>query len=202
MEVEFVIQTQDLLALRKYHRAHPTKAERRLRVVGGFLGASLPLAAAAGALLLQVYHLVPLLYSVLCLLFGSCFFLLAVSELLRWSIRSALKRRERHALGWQRLAINSDGLVVTTELLRTEMKWAALHKIALAEGYAFLYISDDQAVILPRRPFAGDEEFQQFLTAARRYWKAAREAATTAPASPTSPRDDETGITPDERADR
>jgi hypothetical protein len=149
-----------------------------------------------------VYHLVPLLYSVLCLLLGSGFFLLAFGELVRWSIRSALRRRERHALGWRRLAINAQGLVIISELSRTEMKWAALRKIALAEGYVFLYISDDQAVILPRRPFAGDEEFQQFLTAARRYWKAAREAATTAPASPTPPRADETGITPDERADR
>jgi hypothetical protein len=197
MEVEYVLQMPDLVAFQRFHE----RQRRKARQVGRIIGVVVGLLLAAGMLILQYLDLVPLLFSLLCLIVGTVLLVLTASLLLRWSLRAQLRRRAADWLGWHRLSINPEGLVVATETSRYETKWVTVRRIARDGDYAFLYLTDTSAIILPRRPFVSDEEFDRFVATARRYRRAAPE--TTCPKGSTrreQAREPDTNITPDERA--
>jgi hypothetical protein len=174
MEVEYVLKPEDVLAFARYHQAHLPKAWRTSPLIGVVVG----LVLAGGAVLLQVLGLMPLLYSLGCLLVVSLFFALAARPLLQWSLKRKLNRGAyARQMGWRRLSISPEGLVDVTKHSRNEVKWAGVEKIALSGDYAFFYVTDVSAHILPRRPFASEEEFKQFVMEARRFRRAARESS-------------------------
>jgi YcxB-like protein len=81
-------------------------------------------------------------------------------------------------LGWRRTVIGPGGLSVRGEGIgSSNVKWTAIQKIPATREHAFLYMTTAVAIIVPRRAFASDADFRNFVAAARAY----RDTAPNAP---------------------
>src|SRR4051812_8086249 len=127
MEVEYILQIPDLVAFERFHGRQHSKAVQR---IGSRIGMMVGLPLAAGMLLLQYLHLVPLLFSLLCMTVAWLFVVRAASLLLRGSLRAQLRQRTGDGGGgWHRLSIDPEGIVFATETSRYEAKWVRVRKI-------------------------------------------------------------------------
>lgn len=106
-------------------------------------------------------------------------------------------------LGWRWCSIGPEGLAYRDESGSTTLAWAAIQRIVSVEDYVFFYTTTYYALLVPRRPFANDQAFQDFVATARRYYEAAQE---TTPQKGASRRkavgETDTNIAPDQRRDR
>src|SRR5262249_17386556 len=71
--------------------------------------------------------------------------------------------------GWRRLAIAPANFTGTDGDGTLILKWKGLEKVVETEKYAYFFISDHSAFILPKRLFAKEEEFGNFVQAARQF---------------------------------
>ena len=127
----------------------------------------------------------------------------------RYFVTNQIKRlvtdpaNRKRLLGWRRTSMGPEGLVNRGEDIDVTLSWAAIQKIALTPQHAVFYLSDLEAIIVPRRPFAGDEEFKKFVATAHDYWEKAEDASPDPkPTRRKDVREADTGITPDEAHDR
>jgi hypothetical protein len=74
----------------------------------------------------------------------------------------------------QILAISEEALTAGGTSASLTIHWHLLPQIGADEGHAFFYLNDTEGFILPRRAFATDREFEDFVAAARRYHQEAR----------------------------
>jgi hypothetical protein len=97
-------------------------------------------------------------------------------------VRRELRRSESGLQeGWFRLKIKPEGITVTDEDGRTTLRWQRVERIAVTDDYAFFYVGEKTASILPRRAFATAEEFKNFVETARQYRKADRKGEAAPP---------------------
>jgi len=81
--------------------------------------------------------------------FASFFFLLqAVAALLNISFR-----KHRGVLGRHTLQITDEGLIERTDVNEAITKWAGLHKVASGPKYLYIYVTESNAHIVPKRYF-------------------------------------------------
>jgi hypothetical protein len=78
-------------------------------------------------------------------------------------------------LAERRLRVSPEALTHATEFSAETLSWKAIDKIAVTRDHAFLFFSRTAAYILPRRAFATDADFQDFVHLARRYHAPATE---------------------------
>ncbi|HXX95274.1 MAG TPA: YcxB family protein [Planctomycetota bacterium] len=81
--------------------------------------------------------------------------------------------QNRAVLGRKRVTMTSVDLTAGDDMKSTTARWDAVERIEVTEAYAYIYISGSEAVILPRRAFPTDDEFQDWIEIARKYQAAA-----------------------------
>jgi hypothetical protein len=90
-------------------------------------------------------------------------------------VRKLAKRPEnKRMLGWRSCTIGPEGVTLRTEETSLSVTWSGVLKIAQTEDYSFFYFTTQGAIVVPRRPFATEEDFLSFAQMARAYRKAAR----------------------------
>jgi hypothetical protein len=217
MEVEYVLTAEDYVAFNRYHQ----KANVRVLRLGPWVWLVL-LALLMGLFLLPafssdpkrqpppaadhgqwiqsafLFFIIPALVLVILLVWGS-----------RYLLAIQVKRvvthpdNRRQLLGWRRTAIGPEGVTVRGEEISTQLAWTGVHKIALTQQHAIFYTSALQAFIVPRRPFASDDEFKKFVETAQDYWEKAEDAPREKkPTGRKAVPEPDTGITPEEGAGR
>jgi hypothetical protein len=88
--------------------------------------------------------------------------------------RVRLSKADRASLlGRQRLTLASDGVRVETDFGSNRMSWRGILRIRATRTHAFIFSSSATAFVVPRRAFADDERFEEFIETARRFWREA-----------------------------
>src|SRR5262249_55569887 len=70
---------------------------------------------------------------------------------------------------WQRLKLTPEGLLHSTAVSTTRVVWDGIERIGMTDHHAFFYLTPVSSLILPRRAFASEEEFERFVEMARIY---------------------------------
>jgi hypothetical protein len=71
-------------------------------------------------------------------------------------------RRYKGLLGHHELEIRDEGLVERTDVNESLHRWSGFHKIASTGRYLFIYVTDNNVHVVPRRYFASKGEQQAF----------------------------------------
>jgi hypothetical protein len=75
------------------------------------------------------------------------------------------------------LEVRLEGLAVTTATTASLTTWERIDRIVVRDTHAFFYRNDVATHILPRRVFAGERDFEEFVESARSYREAARRSS-------------------------
>jgi hypothetical protein len=200
MEIEYVLRPDDALALHKY-------CMERLPGPGA---PQWPLAL-AGVLLAGVawfYYLptgdilTPLVFSAIFL--GVGFIVLFQPKRIRAQVLRQMRRQlqdEPKLVGWRRLSISAESITFTGELMTVTARWQMVEQIVVTEDHAFFFTTKRTGLVLPIRAFADEEEFRDFVKAARRYRRAADEDPKSDSPGRRRSRVEETGFTAEEPTD-
>jgi hypothetical protein len=119
-----------------------------------------PRPVAAGFLLLAV------LFGVLCLVL--------LPSLIFKRLTARFLRRARLSVTSMSLEVRPEGLAVTTGTTASLTIWEGIDRIVVSDAYAFFYRNDVATHILPRRVFADERDFEEFVESARSYLEAAK----------------------------
>jgi len=166
MEVEFVLTEDDIVAL-----AHRT-ARRSLKEGKGAIIRWIVIAFLLLMFLVHVvndpddafsYYPIPLIA-----------FVVAVHFLTPWMVVQNTKRALRQGrydqvLGRHRLLLTPEALTHDSEYAAGRTLWAAVHRIDKTKDHAFILLSGNTSLIVPRRAFADEESFSDFVNAIRRF---------------------------------
>ena len=176
MTAEYELTKDDWSAFNYYHHFHsPTARRQYLR--GWFGSVIIVLLVCLGISLLANFNgpaprstfsvlLMPLVCAVVCLLWFP------------WAYRRKLKRivagmigegRNRTLLGRQRVTISPEGISRSSDFDQTTVRWSAVERVIKDKDHAFVYTSALAAIIIPRRAFADDVAFDDFVLKATGY---------------------------------
>jgi hypothetical protein len=72
------------------------------------------------------------------------------------------------------LEVRPEGLAVTTGTTASLTIWEGIDRIVVSDTHAFFYRNNLATHILPRRVFADERDFEEFVESARSYLEAAR----------------------------
>lgn len=75
-----------------------------------------------------------------------------------------INSKKEGVLGQQSMEISFSGVKVTTGTSSSEMSWKKINSIAETKQYIYIFISDQNAYIIPKRVFTSESEEQQFLS--------------------------------------
>jgi hypothetical protein len=108
-----------------------------------------------------------------CTMFAAACMMLLMFLLFRRPWTASLTRQQlRKDQAFQaprRLVISRDGLETTVGSHSFRSGWQGVRAIGRTPDHAFFYLSPTEAVILPRRAFANDSAFQEFVNAADQF---------------------------------
>lgn len=76
---------------------------------------------------------------------------------------STLSRRNKTMLSKQTILLTENLFVCESEFVKSEVKWPALQRIVRTRNYAFLYLSELGAMLIPKRAFALSSEWEDFI---------------------------------------
>lgn len=62
----------------------------------------------------------------------------------------------------QTLIVDEKGLIIESELSKSEIKWSAVQRLRRSGPYLFLYFSQQAATVIPRRAFDSEQSWDQF----------------------------------------
>lgn len=185
MEVEFTLTPADLVAFQHYHGDHSPSLRWMFPAM-----ILLPLTLMGLTLILQsqgqnqgqnpkangddgeIWILLWTMLIIMVLLF------LSRKRLRSLGVRLMLRSGgNAKLLQPQRVELAPEGLIQKTSFVSTRMLWSALEKIVLAPDHVFFYVLTMNAAVVPRRAFANDDEFHEFVALAQRYREDAKAAA-------------------------
>ena len=112
--------------------------------------------------------------------------------ILRRSIRVNARRLvadgvNRYLFGRKRLAVNSEGLVETGEYSELRLKWEIVENVVRSDAHLYLFLSSIQAIIVPRRAFATDADFQGFYERLQAFQRSRSEGRNSSSGTTSSP---------------
>jgi len=171
MEVEFELIKEDYVKFNLYHFAHsPSLRPRLLRrtiviiavwilvLLMLILASETPARAARG---FWPLYLGPPIYLLL-------FF--RHSRAHRRVVERMLEEgKNKGMFGLQQVSLSSAGISTTSEARRSSSTWEVVERIESTEDSAYFYVSSVEAIIVPRRAFGDDADFEEFVEAGRRY---------------------------------
>lgn len=67
------------------------------------------------------------------------------------------------------LTVSPDYIESQSVLLESSIKWPLVEKIAIEEDYIFIFVSADQAIIIPNRAFQSKAQRREFIELINRY---------------------------------
>jgi hypothetical protein len=177
MQVEYSLTLDDFLALHRYHLNHPPARRRHtpwvLRLVLAFLTfmAFLNLLTSWNDNEPQAFkHALVWALLMVAVLVGYLFRHWILARLIK---RSLQQGKNAKLLKPQRLTITPEGITQDTGHSTATVAWEALEGIGTTEDHAFFYTNTVTAYVLPRRAFANDGEFEEFVEKALRYYEGA-----------------------------
>jgi YcxB-like protein len=82
-------------------------------------------------------------------------------------------KKHRGLLCRHELEIRDDGLLERTEVNESLHRWPGFHKIATTGNYLYIYVTDNNVHVVPRRAFPSDADLIAFRAELERHMKAA-----------------------------
>jgi hypothetical protein len=176
MEIDYELTPEDVLA---FHLAHADAYPARGRGRRWF---SLALALGSTALCVAL----DLQLGSISIISIGAFVLLAFSLLLLLVPRRVLLRRSvnrllaqgnntRRFLGPRHLTLAPEGLKAADGDSASFHDWAGIERLVVTDDYFFIFISTITGHVIPRRVFADEDDFQEFVRMARQYHERAAE---------------------------
>jgi hypothetical protein len=107
------------------------------------------------------------------LLLGVLFFVF-LPPLIFKRLTAGAFRRARIPATSMSLEVRPEGLAVTTENTASLTVWEGIDRIVLSDTHVFFYGNKGVLQILPRRAFADERDFGEFVESARSYQEAAK----------------------------
>jgi uncharacterized membrane protein len=183
MYIEYELNTDDALAFHLYNYEHsPQLGHARKLVRRGLLFAVAVelLAAAVIAVALGKGYLLFVL--VLCAFALLTFLYYVVSpSLMRKGLRGTVARAysqgKNKLTGKHKLSITPDGVTDIADIGETTTRWDAIEWLASTDQYLFMMVRGSGPHIVPKRSFADEAEFRQFVEASKVHHQAAMEAS-------------------------
>jgi hypothetical protein len=83
-------------------------------------------------------------------------------------------RRNPRLFDLRTLEITPEGLTMSDSSGSNHIRWHVLPWVVATADYAYFYLTDTKGVVLPRRAFTDDRQFEEFVATARRYHAEAR----------------------------
>jgi hypothetical protein len=76
---------------------------------------------------------------------------------------SVISRKNKTLLSECSMILEDDKFISISENGRSEIQWKALQRVVVTWGYLFLYLSQAGAIIIPRRAFGSEQEWNGFV---------------------------------------
>jgi hypothetical protein len=121
-----------------------------------------------------------------------------MSRLLRRQLDDEWNRK---LLGWRSVSITPETITLTSKLTTYAVRWEAVEQVVTTDEHAFFLITRQSGIVLPVRAFAEDEEFDEFVKAARQYRREADDGSKEDSSARRRSRVEETGFTAEEPAE-
>ena len=101
---------------------------------------------------------------------GAALFPFSFRRSLRRNVLAMLKEgRNRGLLGTKEVTLTPAEIRSTGAMGMTTTAWPAVERVVVDGDVLYLYISSVSAVVVPRRAFAQDADFEAFVETARKY---------------------------------
>lgn len=71
----------------------------------------------------------------------------------------------------QTLILSPEAIHTKNPLEEITRKWAVVERMEGTDDYFYIFISSISAYIIPRRVFASDDDYQEFVDTAHKYWR-------------------------------
>jgi hypothetical protein len=169
MEVEFVLDEADLVALARHHMEHSPTVRRRYRI--RWLGVSLGM----GLMGILLYIFLSLKAPALYLGAFAAFFLVSYPYYYRWLVGRTMgkivkARLNPKAFAPRTLRATPEGLELISAGSQMAMGWSQVSGVEMTMHYAFVAVDGEYTIVLPRQRL-GDELFQNLIETIRRFAK-------------------------------
>jgi hypothetical protein len=169
-EVAFTLRVEDVLAFQDYHAAKQGRSSLWWAIPVAFLLISflslLNILSKPG----QVDGRAITMLAVAVLVLGGYIFR---HPLQRALVRRSL-RRDPNFFKTHRVVLTPEAVEQSVGPSMSRTLWEGVRKVAVTETHLFLYLSPTQAIVIPGRVFATEEDFDDFIDAARDYHRTAR----------------------------
>jgi hypothetical protein len=169
MEVEFVLDETDLVALARHHMEHSPAIRRRYRI--RWIGASLGI----GLMGVLLYVFLALKAPALYLGASAAFFLVFYPYYYRWLVARTMRRivnarQNPEAFSARTIRATPEGLEVVGAGSKTAKAWDHISGIEVTPDRTFVAIDGEYAIVLPRLRL-GEETYQRLIETIRRLAK-------------------------------
>jgi hypothetical protein len=177
-KVEHTLTLEDCAAFFRYHLDHPLQPRDDpyrhswlFMILFGLLTLLSVAACFSGGVHISLSAWVPGLFLLFFLLYTFLFFFGKRFRL--WSLLRSI-RHNRQFFDPRTLEISEEAITTTLPSGTFGYRWHTLERIIEQPDHAFFYISRGEAIILPKRVFAHERDFEEFVDAARRHRAEAR----------------------------
>lgn len=173
VNVEFTLQPQDIIAFRRYLGDHLANGRQKSRVhrwtvaifpfvLLGILIAAilrrLPPELTNGFRDATVYYLWLLIVLVLCFVFRRRIVAIAIRRNYHKAPPNSPWKQHR------KVAVSPESFTIATELSSITNRWGAVQRIAFTNDYLFMFVSPNEAHLIPRRAFRNSTEWNDLTT--------------------------------------
>ncbi|MEX0701623.1 MAG: YcxB family protein [Planctomycetales bacterium] len=87
------------------------------------------------------------------------------------------ERNNRGLFGTQQITLSADGVSNGNAFERSAASWDSIEEVAVSSDYVYIYRNAIDAVIIPRRAFPTEIEFDGFIESARRFHERAAQSS-------------------------
>ena len=173
MKVEFTLTPEDYAAAMD-GRVQNSLGKQRWAKYVSMAASFLFLLLSPGAILVGLGFPWPVVAGVS--LFNAVLFFVLVflHPLIFKRVMAGVMRRARLPAMSMSLEVRPDGLAVTTGTTASLTIWEGIHRIVVSDTHAFFCRNNVATHILPRRVFADERDFEEFVESARSYQEASK----------------------------
>jgi hypothetical protein len=169
--IDFEVTPDDIIAYNLYclhHVSSVRQVQMRSRALWGtiaILALIITLAVRTNLLLVGIFGTILWISSVLVI--NHIFFLdYSIKKLVQKQIR---KGRYTKAMGQQSLSISPEAYTHISPFAEVKRTWQTTEKIQVTDSHAFIFVDKSCAEIVPRRAFAENEMWQEFVRTLQTY---------------------------------
>ena len=179
MHVEYELNTDDALAFHLYNYEHSPQLGRARKLLRRALLFAVAVELLAAILLVVAFgkHYLPFVLVLCAFALLTLLYYVFSPSLMRKGLKGAVVRnygqRKDKLTGKHKLSIAPDAVTDITDMGESTTRWDAIEWIASTDQYLFMMVRGSGPHIVPRRAFADDAPFKQFIDTAKAYYQAA-----------------------------